>query len=59
MATIRRRGAKWQVQIRRVGVRSIITRSFDVRKDAEVGLVKWRSRRIDASYQMTPGSCSA
>jgi len=58
MATIRRRGAKWQVQIRRVGVRSI-SRSFDVRKDAEVGLVKWRSRRIDASYQMTPGSCSA
>ena len=34
MATIRKRGAKWQVQIRRVGVRSV-SRSFHVRKDAE------------------------
>jgi hypothetical protein len=34
MATIRKRGAKWQVQIRRVGVRAI-SRSFHVRKDAE------------------------
>ena len=34
MATIRKRGVKWQVQIRRVGVRSI-SRSFHVRKDAE------------------------
>ncbi len=34
MATIRRRGEKWQVQIRRVGFPSV-TRSFLVRKDAE------------------------
>lgn len=34
MATIRKRGAKWQVQIRRVGVRPI-SRSFNVRKDAD------------------------
>jgi hypothetical protein len=34
MATIRKRGAKWQVQIRRVGVRPI-SRSFHIRKDAE------------------------
>jgi hypothetical protein len=34
MATIRKRGAKWQVQIRRVGVRPV-SRSFHVRKDAE------------------------
>jgi integrase len=34
MATIRKRGAKWQVQIRRVGFRPI-SRSFNVRKDAE------------------------
>jgi integrase len=34
MATIRKRGAKWQVQIRRVGFPSV-TRSFHVRKDAE------------------------
>ena len=34
MATIRKRGAKWQVQIRRVGVRPL-SRSFNVRKDAE------------------------
>jgi len=34
MATIRKRGAKWQVQIRRVGFRSL-SRSFHVRKDAE------------------------
>jgi len=34
MATIRKRGNKWQVQIRRVGFRSL-SRSFHVRKDAE------------------------
>ncbi len=34
MATIRKRGAKWQVQIRRVGFPPI-SRSFHVRKDAE------------------------
>ena len=34
MATIRKRGTKWQVQIRRVGVGSV-SRSFHVRKDAE------------------------
>jgi hypothetical protein len=34
MATIRKRGAKWQVQIRRLGVRPI-SRSFHVHKDAE------------------------
>ena len=34
MATIRKRGAKWQVQVRRAGVRSI-SRSFHVRKDAD------------------------
>ena len=34
MATIRKRGAKWQVQIRRVGFPSI-SRSFHFRKDAE------------------------
>jgi integrase len=34
MVTIRKRGAKWQVQIRRVGFPSV-TRSFLVRKDAE------------------------
>jgi integrase len=34
MATIRKRGAKWQVQIRRVGVRPI-SRSFHVRQDAQ------------------------
>ena len=33
MATIRKRGAKWQVQIRRLGQRHI-SRSFNVRKDA-------------------------
>jgi hypothetical protein len=35
MATIRKRGAKWQVQIRRVGFRPL-SRSFHIRKDAEV-----------------------
>ena len=35
MASIRRRGDKWQVQIRRFGSRPL-TRSFHVRKDAEV-----------------------
>jgi hypothetical protein len=34
MATIRKRGTKWQVQIRSVGVRAI-SRSFHMRKDAE------------------------
>jgi integrase len=34
MATIRKRGAKWQVQIRRVGFPPI-SRTFHVRKDAE------------------------
>jgi hypothetical protein len=34
MVTIRKRGAKWQVQIRRVGFPSV-TRSFLVRKDVE------------------------
>src|SRR5262245_30886657 len=34
MATIRRREAKWQVQIRRVGYR-FFSRSFQIRKDAE------------------------
>jgi hypothetical protein len=34
MATIRKRGKKWQVQIRRVGARHI-SLSFTVRKDAE------------------------
>jgi integrase len=34
MATIRKRGAKWQVQIRRVGFRPL-SRSFHVFKDAE------------------------
>jgi hypothetical protein len=34
MATIRKRGAKWQVQIRRVGFPPI-SRSFHVHKDAE------------------------
>ena len=34
MATIRKRGEKWQVQVRRAGVRSI-SRSFHVRKDAD------------------------
>ena len=34
MATIRKRGAKWQVQIRRAGSRPI-SRSFHVRRDAE------------------------
>ena len=36
MATIRKRGAKWQVQIRRVGFGSL-SRSFHIRKDAEAG----------------------
>jgi hypothetical protein len=34
MATIRKRGAKWQVQIRRVGARTL-SRSFGIRKDAD------------------------
>lgn len=34
MATIRRRGVKWQVQVRRVGHR-FVSRSFHVLKDAE------------------------
>jgi hypothetical protein len=34
MATIRKRGVKWQVQVRRVGCRSF-SRSFYVLKDAE------------------------
>jgi integrase len=34
MATIRKRGAKWQVQVRRVGHRPV-SRSFHVLKDAE------------------------
>jgi integrase len=34
MATIRKRGAKWQVQVRRVGFQSL-SRSFHIRKDAE------------------------
>jgi hypothetical protein len=34
MATIRKRGAKWQVQIRRIGFPAI-SRSFHIRKDAE------------------------
>jgi hypothetical protein len=34
MATIRRGGTKWQVQIRRVGFPSI-SRTFRIRKDAE------------------------
>lgn len=34
MSTIRKRGAKWQVQIRRVGFPPI-SRSFHIRKDAE------------------------
>jgi hypothetical protein len=34
MATIRKRGTKWQVQIRRVGARHV-SRSFTVRRDAE------------------------
>jgi integrase len=35
MATIRKRGVKWQVQVRRVGLRPI-SRSFHIRKDAEL-----------------------
>lgn len=35
MATIRKRGAKWQVQVRRTGYASV-SRSFQIRKDAEV-----------------------
>jgi integrase len=34
MASIRRRGAKWQVQVRRMGFRSV-SRSFHIRKDAK------------------------
>ena len=34
MATIRKRGAKWQVQIRRVGFRSV-SRSFHTHTDAK------------------------
>jgi hypothetical protein len=34
MATIRKRGAKWQVQVRRTGYPSV-SRSFQIRKDAE------------------------
>ena len=34
MATIRKRGAKWQVQVRRAGCRPV-SRSFHVRRDAQ------------------------
>jgi integrase len=48
MATIRRRGAKWQVQIRRVGFRSV-SRSFHVRQDAQAWarLMEVRADRRD------------
>src|SRR5262249_56433991 len=42
MASIRRRGEKWQVQIRRQGYEAL-SRSFRVRKDAEI----W-ARQIEA-----------
>jgi hypothetical protein len=44
MATIRKRGAKWQVQVRRVGHRSI-SASFNVLRDAKA----WaRQKEIEA-----------
>ena len=49
MATIRKRGAKWQVQIRRVGVRAM----FNVRKDAEA----WaRQMEVQAEVTLSPFS---
>jgi integrase len=51
MATIRKRGAKWQVQIRRVGFPSV-SRSFHVRKDAEA----WaRQTEVQADRSDLPG----
>jgi|SoiMethySBSTD1v2_1073268.scaffolds.fasta_scaffold756661_3 hypothetical protein len=48
MATIRKRGTKWQVQVRRVGHRSI-SASFNVLKDARA----WaREREIEADRGM-------
>jgi hypothetical protein len=35
MATIRKRGTKWQVQIRKAGI-SPVSRSFHIRKDAQL-----------------------
>ena len=55
MATIRRRGAKWQVQIRRVGIRSA-SRSFHVRKDAEA----WaRQMEVQADRRDLPDNSKA
>ena len=55
MATIRKRGAKWQVQIRRVGVRPI-SRSFHVCKDAEA----WaRQMEVQADRRELPSDPKA
>ncbi len=52
MATIRKRGAKWQVQIRRTGFPSV-SRSFRVRKDAEA----WaRQTEVQADRSELPSS---
>jgi len=51
MATIRRRGVKWQVQFRRVGFRSV-SRSFNVLKDAHA----WaRLMEVQADRRDLPG----
>jgi hypothetical protein len=53
MATIRKRGAKWQVQIRGVGVRPI-SRSFHVCKDAEAWARQIEFKLTGVSCQVTP-----
>jgi len=51
MATIRKRGAKWQVQIRRTGF-PYVSRSFHVRKDAKA----WaRQTEVQADRSELPG----
>jgi hypothetical protein len=48
MATIRQRGAKWQVQVRRTGARAL-SKSFLLRKDAETWarLIEIQADRMD------------
>ncbi len=51
MATIRKRGAKWQVQIRRIGS-PVLSRTFHIRRDAEV----WaRQAEVQADRSEFPG----
>ena len=54
MATIRKRGAKWQVQIRRVGFPPI-SRSFHVHKDAEAWARQKRDENVARLKASGPG----